>query len=101
MINIIASEQAEWSQRVFGSDADRGPIGPLKHLQKEAQEAIDSPGDVYEYADCLLLVMDASRRAGFPIQTLLDAAYVKLQICKDRVYPAPGLDQPAQHIKGS
>ena len=32
-------QQAEWSRATFGSDTERGPLGPLKHLEKEAKEA--------------------------------------------------------------
>ena len=29
------NEQADWSEATFGTTADRGPIGPLKHLRKD------------------------------------------------------------------
>ena len=32
------NEQGEWSQKTFGLDSERGPLGPLKHLEKEARE---------------------------------------------------------------
>ena len=54
---------AEWSQATFGTDAERGAIGPLKHLEKEAREAQEAL-DPIEIADCLLLVFDAARRSG-------------------------------------
>ncbi len=36
------NELSKWSQETFGSDAERGPIGPLRHLKLEADEAIES-----------------------------------------------------------
>lgn len=74
--NLI-SQQAKWSQATFGSDRQKGPIGCLKHLEKEAVEAQKTPYDASEYADCLLLLLDASRRAGFSIDDLLGAAHRK------------------------
>lgn len=36
----VRSAHAEWSQATFGN---AGPVGPLKHLSKEALEAANSP----------------------------------------------------------
>jgi hypothetical protein len=82
-------EHAEWSQRTFGSDANRGPEGPLKHLLKEAQEALDAGFEnrAEEIADCFLLVCDAARRYGMTWHGLLGTAHGKLEINKTRTYP--------------
>lgn len=57
----IRREHAEWSQATFGNVV---PIGPLKHLSKEALEAAAEPGDISEWADMQFLLWDAQRRAG-------------------------------------
>lgn len=44
----VRREHAEWSQATFGNV---GPIGPLKHLSKEALEAAAEPDDLSEWAD--------------------------------------------------
>lgn len=62
-------EQAEWSQATFGLDSERGPVGPLKHLAKEAAECMKEPDSLEERADCLFLIFDATRRSG---KTLVD-----------------------------
>jgi len=72
--NALWEDIAGWSRKTFGSDQERGPIGPLKHLAKEANEAIAEPGSLVEYADCLIILFDATRRAGFSCQELVDAA---------------------------
>lgn len=41
--NLIRRRHAEWSEKTFGNV---GPIGPLKHLSKEALEAAAAPGDL-------------------------------------------------------
>ena len=38
----FCKELGEWSQATFGLDTERGPKGPLLHLQKEAIEAVDA-----------------------------------------------------------
>lgn len=59
---------SNWSQQTFGSDSERGHIGPLKHLAKEIKEVRENPGDLEEYADMVFLIFDASRRAGNTFQ---------------------------------
>jgi hypothetical protein len=82
----FCSEQGEWSQATFGSDAERGPKGPLLHLQKEVAEALDELEDGgllttaldMEIVDCFFLVIDAARRNGMPPSYLLMLAEKKL-----------------------
>lgn len=100
-LEYLWHDLSEWSQKTFGSDSERGPIGPLKHLILEANEAIEKPQDISEFADCLILVFDAARRAGFTFNQLEDAAIVKHGTNKYRYYPKPVGDEVSQHVKGS
>jgi len=104
-LEALWDDQAEWSQRTFGSDAERGPVGPIRHLALECAEveeaweqwretscggpAMKSMRDNLrtELADCLLLLMDASRRAGVNLDTLVAAAIDKHQRNKARKWP--------------
>jgi hypothetical protein len=92
-------DQSAWSQATFGSDKERGPIGALKHLEKEARECQASPGEITEYADCLLLLLDASRRAGFKIMQVIEAAQEKMKVNKERTWPKPTDDNPVEHVR--
>lgn len=91
--------QAEWSRATFGSDTERGPQGPLKHLRKEVDEVLANPHDLEEYADLLFLVFDATRRAGFSYLDLDNAAWMKLEKNKQRVWSKPTTDDPVEHIR--
>ena len=91
--------QAEWSRATFGSDQERGPIGPLRHLEKEAREAQQSPDDLTEKADCLFLIFDATRRSGKTLDELLDAAFAKLAINKERAWQTPAADEAIEHVR--
>lgn len=82
LLSDLADEQAEWSQKTFGTDQMRGPIGALRHLEKEAREAQEHPGDAMEYADCFLLILDAARRAGIKPMELMRHAEAKMKINK-------------------
>jgi len=88
-----------WGDATFGTPAERGPIGPLKHLAKEVQECLDNPTDPLEYVDCLFLVRDASRRAGLSGPQLLAYCWEKLNINRARTWPKPTSDGPVEHVR--
>lgn len=91
----VRQAHAEWAQSTFG---DIGPIGPLKHLSKEALEAADMPGDLHEWADMQFLLWDAQRRAGISDDQITGAMVEKLAINKQRAWPEPKDGEPRFHI---
>ncbi|EBC6679730.1 DUF550 domain-containing protein [Salmonella enterica] len=92
----IRREHAEWSDATFG---DVGPIGPLKHLSKEALETAAEPDDLSEWADMQFLLWDAQRRAGITDEQITQAMTEKLAINKTRQWPEPKDGEPRLHIK--
>ena len=92
----VRSAHAEWSQATFGNV---GPVGPLKHLSKEALEAAEQPGDLSEWADMQFLLWDAQRRAGYTDEQITQAMIEKLAINKQRSWPEPKDGEPRLHIK--
>lgn len=82
----VRREHAEWSQATFGNV---GPIGPLKHLSKEALEAAAEPSDLSEWADMHFLLWDAQRRAGITDEQITQAMIGKLAVNKQRKWPEP------------
>lgn len=92
----VRHEHAEWSQATFGNV---GPIGPLKHLSKEALEAVAEPDDLSEWADMQFLLWDAQRRAGITDEQITLAMIEKLVVNKQREWPAPKDGEPRLHIK--
>ncbi|BAS41978.1 Eaa1 [Klebsiella oxytoca] len=92
----VRREHAEWSQATFGNV---GPIGPLKHLRKEALEAIAKPQDLIEWADMQFLLWDAQRRAGITDEQITQAMIEKLEVNKQREWPEPKDGEPRLHIK--
>ena len=92
----VRQEHAEWSQATFG---DVGPVGPLKHLSKEALEAAEQPGDLSEWADMQFLLWDAQRRAGITDDQITQAMIDKLAVNKQRKWPEPKDGEPRLHIK--
>lgn len=118
-LTYLYYDHAEWSQETFGSDEERGPLGALKHLEREASEAqfaykefARSAADedtvaaneakrVFheELADCLLLLLDASRRAGLGLIELIEEGQKKMEINKTRHWSKPEGDEPAEHVR--
>ncbi|MEB8217816.1 DUF550 domain-containing protein [Citrobacter braakii] len=92
----VRSEHAAWSLATFG---DVGPVGPLKHLSKEALEAAAEPGDLSEWADMQFLLWDAQRRMGISDEFITKAMVEKLAINKARQWPEPKDGEPRLHVK--
>lgn len=92
---LVRLEHAVWSQATFG---DVGPVGPLKHLSKEALEAAAEPGDLSEWADMQFLLWDAQRRAGISDEQINQAMVEKLAVNKQREWPEPKDGEPRLHI---
>lgn len=94
----IRIAHANWSRETFGNV---GPVGPLKHLSKEALEAAAEPGDLSEWADMQFLLWDAQRNAGITDEQITAAMITKLEVNKARQWPEPKDGEPRLHIKGT
>ncbi|MEB2410998.1 DUF550 domain-containing protein [Enterobacter asburiae] len=94
--NLIRQRHAEWSDKTFGNV---GPVGPLKHLSKEALEAAADPNDLSEWADMQFLLWDAQRRAGINDGEITAAMEEKLKVNMARQWPEPKDGEPRLHIK--
>lgn len=92
----VRREHAEWSDATFGNV---GPVGPLKHLSKEALEAADDIRDLGEWADMQFLLWDAQRRAGICDGEITAAMEEKLKVNMARQWPEPKDGEPRFHIK--
>lgn len=92
----VRREHAEWSDTTFGNV---GPVGPLKHLSKEALGAAAEPGDLSEWADIQFLLWDAQRRAGITDEQITRAIAEKLEVNKTRQWPDPKDGELRLHLK--
>lgn len=95
-IQLFSLWRSKWALAQFGP---RSPIGPLKHLKREADEAIAKPQDITEYADCLHCLLHAVQCAGFSLDDLVEAAWRKLPENIMRQWPETVGDEPTEHIK--
>lgn len=102
--NLIKIQQ-EWSEQTFGPASERGPVGPLKHLAKEAGEAADEytkgnrEDGFVEMADCLIILLDAAWRAGLEFHDLVTMATIKMGENKSRQWNKTSGDEPVEHVR--
>ena len=90
-------EAARWADRTFGEV--REPDGAVAHLAKEIKELAKSPYDDWEYADCLMLILDAAHCAGIGADDLLNTAWEKLAINQQRKWGKPDENGVVEHVR--
>jgi hypothetical protein len=94
MLNYLKEQIKDFSENKFGKRKGIQAMGPLCHLKEEINELLDVLGkgeweEEEEWADCLLLLLDAFRiRYGntTSFNKLLHFALIKLEIIKKRTY---------------
>lgn len=108
MLNYLKEEIANFSEKQFGIRTN--PIGPLNHLKEEIIELInevekdqkDHWSEQEEWADCLLLLLDAFRiRYGneTSFNKLLHFALIKLDEIKQRDWDVEPDENGVYHSK--
>jgi hypothetical protein len=92
-----------WREQEAFSEATFPGITPLavaRHLRSEADELIASPTDRLEWVDALLLSIDGARRAGMTCDELLALAFRKIEINRQRQWPAVvDVNESVEHIR--
>jgi hypothetical protein len=61
-------------------------IAHLKKVIVEAEEALQDPDDVFEYADCLIAILGAMAKKGFSFEHIYNVTNIKLGVIKDRTW---------------
>jgi hypothetical protein len=118
----LVEDHSAWSRETFGPREMRGPLGSLKHMAKEIQEATNAWA-VYlfavedagtseedknaayaewkkEMADILLLLLDSSGRSGVKIMQLVEAGIEKMKENRERDWPkfdSTKVDEAVEH----
>lgn len=92
-------EAHRWADSVFGEL--RPPEGAVAHLQKEVKELAEHPYDDMEYADCLMLILDAASNAGIGADDLLNTAWEKLAINRAREWGEPDENGVVEHVRAA
>lgn len=93
----LMDDLGKWSDDTFG--INRPITAQIHHLKKEVNELLEAPFDDYEYADCLLLLLDAYRKRGGNVQQLINFSKKKFEIAKNRKYNKPDINGVVEHLK--
>ena len=65
---------------------DATPRSKALHMAEEAIEAANDPQDILEWADCMILLLDAARKAGYSTSDIYDGVLRKMEINKTRTW---------------
>jgi hypothetical protein len=98
MLEKLMKDIGEFSDKTFGKD--RPYTAPLHHLKEEIEEVLPN-GDMMEYADCFLLLLDSFRKR-YPnahISELIETAFEKMEILRKRKWHAPDKNLVFKHVK--
>lgn len=102
--SYYVKRQKEWSTRTFG-EGQRTP-GIIKHIKKELEEIEESPLNLEEWIDVIILAMDGAWRMGFTpneIETELrrkQTLNIEIRKWLPKEVNEANQDQPSFHIKG-
>lgn len=69
------------------------------HLSEEAKEAAADPADIIEWADCMILLLDGARKAGFTTEDIHHAVLRKMETNYKRKWQAPDADGIVRHVR--
>jgi NTP pyrophosphatase (non-canonical NTP hydrolase) len=91
----------QWADKTFGED--RLPISIIHHLDDEVDELMDAlnygttDNINEEFADCLILLLNAASKEGLTAMDLLLNAETKLEVCKKRKWDLPDARGVVKH----
>lgn len=93
----LQDEIAEFTDRVFGHQKTCVP--KLHHLREEVGELIEEPHDHLEWADCMILLIDAAKKNGMQMDDLFSYVQEKMEINKTRTWGEPDENGVRRHVK--
>ena len=84
-----------WALEVFPGQTISGKFA---HLMEELIEITENPDDTSEWADALILLLDAAALAGHTAEQLLDAAIEKMAVNRGRQWGEPDERGVIRHL---
>jgi hypothetical protein len=92
----LQAEVAVWARETFGESTI---AAKFHHFIKELVEIAEHPGDVTEWADAFLILMDAATLAGFTMDEVLEACKAKHAINLTRTWGEPDENGVVEHVR--
>jgi hypothetical protein len=101
MLNLTKylADHVDWSKKTFGEG--NNITGLCNHITKELEEIKQSPGDVIEYADVFILLLDLLWRNNHTAAEFIEALQQKQQINFQRKWHIENFQtgKPVEHVK--
>jgi hypothetical protein len=92
----IQDEIRKFSKETFG---ESDTWSKVSHLRKEIDEAAQAPDDIEEWADCMILLLDAIGSRGFTTDQLKQAVREKMAKNWERTWGEPDKDGVVEHVR--
>ena len=98
LANFI-NDKLKWSIKTFGPGLRTR--GLCQHIKKELNEILESPTDIEEWVDVILLAIDGAGRAGHDGYAIMTALETKQAKNVKRSWPDewPPQDEAAEHVR--
>ncbi len=93
----LQDDIAAFTDRTFGHQET--PVPKLHHLREEVGELIEEPTDHLEWADCMILLIDAAAKGGYSMDDLYGFIQEKMDINKARTWGEPDENGVMRHVK--
>jgi len=87
----------QWSIETFGT-AQRWE-GVLRHIESELEEIRETPNDLMEWVDVILLALDGAYRSGHTAEEIVEAIYTKQEINMSRKWAVANDNEPSFHVE--
>lgn len=94
--DVLQANLREWTEKQFPT---RNLHSILAHLHKEIAELEQKPDDMYEFADCFMLLFDAASFQNKRMSDIFIAIEQKLEINKKRKWGEPNSEGFTEHIR--
>lgn len=95
MFRDYINRHIQWSVSTFGKG--RRTEGLCKHITKELEEIRQSPDDLMEWIDVIILALDGAWRTGHNTLEIINALIQKQAINFDRKWTRANEDEPTEH----
>ncbi|TVQ81776.1 MAG: DUF550 domain-containing protein [Micavibrio sp.] len=91
----VQNDIVDFSNRTFG----KGRLdAKLLHLAEEVGELAETPDDLMEWADCMILLLGAAGEAGLDMDDLHRAVAEKMEINSKRKWGRPDENGVVRHV---
>lgn len=88
--------QSEWSIETFG--AGEHVEGVLDHIEEEIEEVRETPDDLEEWIDIVILALDGAHRQGYSPERIATALFMKQNENEERDWPDIEDQEPGKAV---